>query len=290
MPELPEVETVKRGLAKLITDKKIIGLAFDFPKSFPNSQSDVDQFMINSTIVSVSRRAKVLRIDLSSDYTLLIHLRMTGQMVFVGRERFGAGHPSDSLIGKLPDRSTRVTITFSDGSRLFFNDQRKFGWMQLMPIVSIDDVKFIKELGPEPLDKSFTAIVLKDRLMRRKNSNIKATLLDQKIIAGIGNIYADEALWSSKIYPKRTVASLTNKEYLMLFNELQSILLLSIKKGGSSDRNYVNAQGKKGSYISFAKVFRREGKSCYRCKDVIQKIRVAGRGTHVCVTCQRIER
>lgn len=288
MPELPEVETVRRGLADLIIGKTVKWVENDNPKSFPNTSEDVKQFLISAKVIGVHRRAKVLMIDLSSNYSLMVHLKMTGQLVFValGQDRFGAGHPTDSLVGELPDKSTRVTITFEDGSHLYFNDQRKFGWMRLMPTEEIKNTPFMQKVGPEPLEDSFLPEVLAERLLRKKKSNIKAALLDQTVIAGIGNIYADEALWGAKIHPARLVGSLTKKELASLYTEIRDILNLSIQKGGSTNKNYVNAEGKRGSYMDFAKVFRREGQQCFRCGGEVRKIRVAGRGTHVCPNCQ----
>ena len=288
MPELPEVETVRRGLADLIVGKKVEDVSNDNPKSFPNPDEDVKQFLVGATITGVRRRAKVLMIDLSTAYSLMAHLKMTGQLVFVapGKDRFGAGHPNDSLVGELPDKSTRVVITFNDNSHLYFNDQRKFGWVRLMPTEEIKNTPFMQKVGPEPLEDSFLPGNLVERLSRKKKSNIKAALLDQTVVAGIGNIYADEALWGAKIHPKRLVGSLTKQELTNLYTEIRAVLNLSIQKGGSTNKNYVNAEGKRGSYMDFARVFRREGQSCSRCQSEIQKIRVAGRGTHVCPHCQ----
>lgn len=287
MPELPEVETVRIGLSKLLPQKKIKAVTHDWPKSFPNAASNVDTFLIGATITDVRRRAKVLMIDLDTDYTLVIHLKMTGQMVFVGKERFGAGHPSDSLINELPDKSTRVTFEFTDGSHLFFNDQRKFGWVRLLPSVEVPNIDFFKKVGPEPLAVEFTWQQFRDRLQRRKNSNIKAVLLDQTVIAGVGNIYADESLWGAKIHPETLVRDVSDSKTKLLFSELQYVLNLAIEKGGSSNHTYVNAEGKKGSYMDFARVFRREKLPCPRCGTVIIKTRVAGRGTHLCPYCQK---
>src|SRR5690349_5037063 len=141
MPELPEVETVRLGLLRLLPKRTIATEAHDWDKGFPNAPEDVKQFLIGATVTDVRRRAKVLIIDLSSQYSLVIHLKMTGQLVFRSdTARFGAGHPSHSLVGELPDKSTRVTLTFTDGSKLFFNDQRKFGWMRLMPTVEVEQL------------------------------------------------------------------------------------------------------------------------------------------------------
>ncbi len=286
MPELPEVETVRRGLQRLIVRKTIARETHDIDKSFPNEVNEVAEFMVGATITAVHRRAKVLLIDLDTAYTLVIHLKMTGQLVYVGAERFGAGHPNDSLIGNLPDKSTRVTVTFTDDSRLFFNDQRKFGWMRLLPTVSVPEIDFMKRVGPEPLEDSFTASLFIPRVRRRKNSTIKATILDQTVLAGVGNIYADESLWGAKIYPASRVSDLSDSQLSDLLTEIKTVMLLSIEKGGSTDRNYVNAEGKRGSYIDFARVFRREGLDCPRCGTTIEKTRVAARGTHFCPVCQ----
>ena len=343
MPELPEVETVRAGLKQLLVGHAIISEHHDTPKGFPNSPGDVAQFLIGAKIIDVRRRAKVLMIDLNTRYTLVIHLKMTGQLVYVKNEqvpndksqktieiaprhsrdlssvasakeeggnpvikdpgspiksgmtepvesRFGAGHPNDSLIGKLPDRSTRVQLKLDSGATLYFNDQRKFGWMRLLPTVEVPNIDFMKKVGPEPLEEDFTADVLFSRLQRRKNTSIKAAILDQTVLAGIGNIYADESLWGAKIHPSTLVKNVSRKQIQILFKEIQYVLRLSIEKGGSTDRNYVNAEGKRGSYIDFARVFRKEGMPCPRHPGTeIIKIRVAARGTHTCPKCQKIK-
>lgn len=288
MPELPEVETIRLGLARLLPGLKVTDVWHDWPKSFPNAPADVARFMLKAHIKLVRRRAKVLIIELSSKYSLVIHLKMTGQLVFWGKEKFGAGHPSDSLINKLPDKSTRVVIDFSDGSKLFFNDQRKFGWMRLLPTIEIPEIDFFKKVGPEPLEDDFTPDKFKQRLYRRKNSPIKSVLLDQTVLAGVGNIYADEALFAARIHPLTPVHMVSGIKLVALYKDLRDVLWLSIKKGGSTDRNYVDAQGNKGSYLNFAQVFRRQGQSCPRCTTTIVKIRAAGRGTHVCPRCQKL--
>jgi formamidopyrimidine-DNA glycosylase len=283
MPELPEVETVRIGLSRLIVGKTVAAVEHDWPKSFPNTQEDVAEFLVGAKIVGVERRAKVLLVELSSKYSLVIHLKMTGQLVFRSKtEDFGAGHPSDSLVNPLPDKSTRVTIGFTDGSTLFFNDQRKFGWVRLIPTVEIPNLDFFKKVGPEPLAADFSWQIMRERLLRRRNTNIKAALLDQTVVAGVGNIYADESLWGAKIHPTVMVRDLSEKQFKDLHKALRDVLQLSIDKGGSSNHTYVDAEGKKGSYMSFANVFRREGQACPRCGTIIIKTRVAGRGTHLC--------
>lgn len=289
MPELPEVETVRRGLNTLLIGHAIKTVSFDTAKSFPNVPADVKQFVAGAKVINIRRRAKVLIIDLSSEHSLVVHLKMTGQLVYRGEAVFGAGHPNNSLIGELPDKSTRVTFELDKGAKLFFNDQRKFGWVKLFPTIEVPNIDFMKKFGPEPLEKTFTSDELFERLQKRKNSTIKAALLDQSVLAGVGNIYADESLWAAKIHPETRVKNIPRSKINSLYSELLAVLRLSIEKGGSTDKNYVNAEGKKGSYISFAKVFRKEGTPCQRHPDtLIQKIRVAGRGTHICPKCQQM--
>jgi formamidopyrimidine-DNA glycosylase len=285
---LPEVETIRLGLAKLLPGLVIADVRHDWPKSFPNAPADAARFMVGAKIKHVHRRAKVLLIELSSNYSLVIHLKMTGQLVFVGKERFGAGHPNQDLVGELPAKATRVTIDFKNGSQLFFNDQRKFGWMRLLPTIEVPEIDFFKKVGPEPLEDDFTAHQFIDRVMRRKNTNIKAAILDQTVIAGIGNIYADEGLWGAKIHPATIVSQVPKAKLVALYSSLRAVLKLSIEKGGSSDRNYVDAKGQRGSYLAFANVFRKDGQPCPRCGTTIEKIRVAGRGTHYCPHCQKV--
>lgn len=290
MPELPEVETVRAGLAHLIVNRKIQLVEHDTPKSFPNSEADVKKFLFGATIIGVRRRAKVLLIDLSSQYTLVIHLKMTGQLVFRNKSiSFGAGHPNDSLVGALLDRSTRVIFSFSDGSTLFFNDQRKFGWVKLLPTLEVPNIDFMRKVGPEPLEEDFSPEQFTERFQRRPNTSIKAALLDQTVVAGVGNIYADESLWAARIHPLALVKNISKIQFHSLYKELRSVMNLSISKGGSTDRNYVNAEGRRGSYIEFANVFRREGQECKRCGSIIVKMRAAGRGTHVCPRCQVLQ-
>jgi formamidopyrimidine-DNA glycosylase len=288
MPELPEVETVRIGLSRLLPGKQIARESHDWPKSFPNA-ADVREFLIGAKVASVKRRAKVLLIELDDGYSLVIHLKMTGQLVYRSdHERFGAGHPNDSLIGELPDKSTRVTLEFTDQSKLFFNDQRKFGWMRLLPTIAVPDLDFFRKVGPEPLEHDFTAPDFVARLRRRAKSAVKSVLLDQTVVAGVGNIYADESLWGAKVHPSTLVQNLTDVQLERLYVALVAVLKLSIEKGGSTDRNYVDAHGRRGSYLTFASVFRREGQACPRCGSHIVKIRAAGRGTHLCPHCQKL--
>ena len=286
MPELPEVETVKRGLEKLIVGHRILDVKVTNEKSFQTTPDDTQQFLLNAKVRQIRRRAKVLLIDLSTDYSLVIHLKMTGQIVFRGQENWGGGHPNNSFIEELPNRTTRVEFDSSNG-KLFFNDQRKFGWIKLLPTTQVEDLDFVKKLGPEPLSDNPQNEFLK-RARRRNNSVIKAVILDQSVIAGIGNIYADEALWIAKVHPETRTRDLSDSQLLEILDSAIQVMTKSIDAGGSSMKNYIKADGSRGDYLEkFANVFSRDGLACPRCGHEIVKIRVAGRGTHICPTCQR---
>lgn len=287
MPELPEVETVVRGLNRLIVDKTITSVDCSNQKSFSVSKTELNQLVINASVNSVVRRAKIIIIHLSSGYSLLVHLKMTGQLVFRGSEDWGAGHPSDSLIGELPDKSTRLIIYFSDFSKLYFNDQRKFGWVKLFKTSELATLNTITKLGPEPLEPKFTDKLFIKNVSRRSKSNIKAVLLDQTVLSGIGNIYADEALFNAGIHPESKVGDIPIEKLKQLKKEIVKVLQLSIEQGGSTNKNYVNAEGKRGSYLDFANVYARTGLGCNICSRPIVKIRTAGRGTHICTNCQK---
>jgi len=279
MPELPEVETVRRGLQQLLVGRRVVACEVLNPGSFAPASP-----LEGATFAAARRRAKLLLLDLDCRRTLTIHLKMTGQLVVRGVEDWGGGHPSDSLVDALPDRSTRVIIDLDDGSRLFFNDQRKFGWMRLLPTDEADALT--AGLGPEPMDADAWPI-FRERIRRHDRTVIKAALLNQTVVAGIGNIYADEALWSARIHPATRVGALSDRALKRILLAAAEVMELSIELGGSTSRNYVNAEGERGAYLDFANVFARQGQPCHRCGKAIVKTRVAGRGTHVCPSCQR---
>ena len=281
MPELPEVETIRRGLEKFIKDAKITKVKILCDKSFIGPKELIE----NQRVTDLRRKGKALLIDLDNGITMMIHLRMTGQLIFRGEENFAGGHPTDSFMNELPDKQTRVEIELDNG-KLFFNDQRKFGFIKVLETSEVENDKFIKSLAKEPWE--ITEKEFKENLMHHKSAPIKATILDQKVIAGLGNIYADEALFFAKIHPKRETGSLTDTEIKNLLEGARTVMEASINSGGSTMKTYVKADGTKGDYLRlFAKVFRREGEPCEKCGTEIVKIRVAGRGTHICPKCQK---
>lgn len=287
MPELPEVETVRDGLDRILKGKAIQSVEILNDKSLQMSRNDLNIFVIGAKVLGARRRAKMLIIDLDSDYSLLIHLKMTGQIVWRGERSWAAGHPNDSMIGDLPDRTTRIIFNFADG-RLYFNDQRKFGWIRLYPTSSLGDIPEITKLGPEPLEGDPSDEFLR-RIRRHARTSIKAATLNQQVIVGVGNIYADESLWLAKIHPQTKVGQLSDGELVNLLNCIRRSLQAGLDAGGSTIRNYVRVDGTRGNYLDkFAHVYGREGKPCDRCGHEIVKIKVAGRGTHICPNCQKL--
>lgn len=286
MPELPEVETIRRGLEPLILKKKIVQVDVDTQtrKAFQGDEKDV----VETIVVGLRRRGKALLIDLSNGMTMMIHLRMTGQLIWRGideRDNFAAGHPSKNFMAELPNSQTRVSFVFEEGA-LYFNDQRKFGFVRVLSTEKVEEEKFIRELAKEPWE--MTTKELFERCQRHAKAPIKAVLLDQKVIAGLGNIYADESLFYASVHPAKKAGELTEEQVALILKGARSVMMESIDSGGSTMATYVKPDGSTGSYLeNFAKVFRREGRDCVRCGETILKTRVAGRGTHYCPKCQK---
>lgn len=290
LPELPEVETIKIGLSKKLIGKKIVDIDVLNKKSFQGKLEDV----LGSKIVGIERRAKLIRIILSNDLNLLFHLKLTGQLIVVDHgERFAGGHPSHDWHAKLPNSSTRIIFDFSDNIKLFFNDLRKFGWCKVLKSETIVRL-FNEDFGVEPFDlrsgqasKEFNIEYLLTQAKRIPNRNIKQFLMDQKIIAGIGNIYADEILFESRVMPTRKIKDLKLSEWQKIHENIIKILKLGIKYGGTTDSDYVNALGKKGGMQDHLKVYHRTGKPCFGCKGMVKRMTIGGRGTHYCPICQK---
>ena len=284
MPELPEVETIKLGLKKRIIGKKITDIIIENKKSFQGDSKDV----ISSSIIDIERRAKLIRIKLSDGLNLLFHLKLTGQLIVIDQnERFAGGHPSHDWHAELPNSNTRITFDLSDNIKLYFNDMRKFGWCKVLKSSEIEAI-YKKDYGFEPLDKEFTVEYLLGKAKRIPNRNIKQFLMDQTIAAGMGNIYTDEALFSANISPLRKTKEMTLTDWQKVINSSQTVLKLGIKHGGTTDSDYVDAEGNKGGMQNYLKVYHRTGKPCANdCSGVVKRITIGGRGTHFCSICQK---
>ncbi|MBM3246072.1 MAG: DNA-formamidopyrimidine glycosylase [Candidatus Omnitrophica bacterium] len=266
MPELPEVETVKRELERAVLGKKITEVLVRHPKVIREpAVAKFQQGLAGVTIKNILRKAKVLILELSSGKSLVIHLKMTGQLVYPGN-----------------GKASRVSFKLSDGKWLDFNDQRLFAELRLL-----DDwrkLKFIQGLGPEPF--AISAEQFKTMLDAQK-TKIKPLLMDQTFISGVGNLYAAEALFRAKIHPQRTANSLSDEEKTRLLKEIKDTLAEAIEHKGSSVDQYVQLSGRPGDYVKYHKVYDRAGKPCLVCKTPIKRISLASRGTYFCPKCQR---
>lgn len=253
-------------------------------------------------VTRLRRFGKALVIDMDNGNSLLIHLRMTGQLIWwddaadeacddeatAGEvmPSFAGGHPSENFVSKLPNRQTRAILHLTRGT-LFFNDQRKFGFIKCLSTEEVERDAFVRKLAPEPW--KMTAEELHERFMRHKNSAIKSVILDQTVVCGLGNIYADESLWRAGIHPERKAGSVSLEEAEVLLAMMREVMEQSIGAGGSTIRNYVKADGTRGNYLDkFAKVYGREGQDCVRCGAKLMKTKVGGRGTRYCPECQKM--
>jgi len=291
MPELPEVETIKGDLEKKILRKKISKIEVRDKKIIKNQLAGFKKILENNSFAGINRIGKLLIFSLSDKKNyLLIHLKMTGQLIYCLKDYcLGGGHSIESDIKKQNlsgpnNKYTRIIFQFNDNSKLFFNDLRRFGYLKIADKKGRE--KIIEDYGIEPLTKSFIFEKFKNVLGRRKIA-IKAVLMNQKLIAGIGNIYADEILFRAKIRPSRKVNTLSHDEIKRIFKFAKEIIKKAIKYRGTTFSNYVDSQGKKGNFTRFLRVYGREGKKCYRCNGIIVKKKLAGRGTHYCPKCQK---
>jgi formamidopyrimidine-DNA glycosylase len=272
MPELPEVETIRRGLEERLAGRTITTLRIppDLGKPVPvvkgMDEASFREGVIGARIDGVSRRGKYLVLQLDSGQMLVIHLRMTGALLFQEAPE---------------DRFVRAVFSFDDGSEMRFSDVRKFGGLWLVEDLS----QVTQALGPEPLGDGFSEELLALAVAGRK-APVKSIILDQRRIAGIGNIYADEACFAAKINPQRLGATLTSEEVVGLHAAIRDVLTAGLDHGGASFRDYRNTGGNVGSMQKHVKVFRRTGKPCYVCGATIERVKVGGRSTHFCPTCQ----
>lgn len=272
MPELPEVETVRRGLEKLILGKKISNIDIRYPKMIKTDMQEFQKEMPGQVIQSMGRRGKYLLFYLS-DKVLISHLRMEGKYFY---------YPD-----QVPERKhAHVLIHFEDGGTLVYEDVRKFGTMELLAPELLEAYFISKKLGPEPTEQDFDLGRFKLALKKSKKP-IKSHLLDQTLVAGLGNIYVDEVLWRAKVHPARISQSLTAQEARKVHDETIKVLGQAVEKGGSTIRTYTNAFGEDGTMQEFHQVYDKTGQACSRCGAIIEKIQLGGRGTHFCPKCQR---
>lgn len=286
MPELPEVETIRRDLSKLILGKTIAKVILHKPKIVKSSAKEFVKILTGNKIKNFNRRGKLLIAELAKGGWILIHLKMTGQLIYrYGDKVISGGHPEAFSIDKLPNKYSHIILTFADKSQLFFNDMRQFGYMKLVDKKELDRV--LSSYGIEPLTKNFTLPNFQ-KVLKNKTIAIKAVLLSQSHVSGIGNIYADETCFMAGILPSRRAHKLRLDEITRLHRACHVIIKKAVAKRGTTFRDYRDPSGDKGNYVKYLKVYGRGGEKCLRCKvNVLNKARVAGRGTVFCKKCQK---
>jgi len=278
MPELPEVETIKRQLEKSIVNKKIKSVQVFLPRLVKAPLKEFQKVVLNATIKSVKRRAKILIFELTNGWSILIHLKLSGRLIFRRKDE------------ALKDEDTKwnhLIYYFSDGSRLFHNDLRQFGYVKLVKTNELAEFFKKEKIGPEPLDRDFDISIFRNIINSKPRAKIKQFLMDQQNIAGIGNLYSDEILFFAGVHPLRKVSDLNDEEIKKIFEGIKKILTEAIKFQGSSVDLYLDARGEEGKYVPRLKVYGREGERCKKCNQIIKRLKIGGRSAHFCPTCQK---
>jgi len=289
MPELPEVETTAKGLKSKVLNRTFVDVWSDWKKTvkLPKDFETFKKEIINKKINNIYRRAKNVIFDLSDNYSLLIHQKMTGHLL-VGKwqEKNGAWKPVDekSLLNDPYNRFLHLIFFLDNGEMIALSDARKFAKVELWKTEDLE--KELEKMGPEPLEKSFTFEKFKS-VLKNKKGRVKQVIMNPEIIAGIGNIYASEALWSAKIHPEKSVAKLSEKELKSLYRAIQKVLELGVKLGGESFSDYRKPDGSKGDFDTERKVYKRENQKCHRCGIKIKRISFGGRSAFYCPYCQK---
>lgn len=282
MPELPEVETLKLGLQKYLVGHIIESVELRLKKQFQGDVTDVE----GAKVIGVRRFGKGLVIDLSNKFSLAIHIKLTGQLIYRGKDEPKTIDVDMTRVGKtLPNNWTHIIFHLDTGATLFYNDIRQFGWIKVVPTDKVGGLPFFKELGPEFLsnlgEQEFAQILGKSK------TAIKPLIMDQQKMAGLGNIYANDALYLAKINPKRPANSLSSEEIKNFYKAILTVLKKGLESGGASELTFVNVLGEKGGYQEHSLVYAHQGQKCSRDGHIIEKISLGGRGTYFCPECQK---
>lgn len=281
MPELPEVETIAVQLSEVLIGKTITKVIVYREKNF---LGDSDS-LVGRRVKAVGRKAKMVGIEFENFEGLVqVHLKMTGQLILVsGEKRVVGGHPTSDWVKSLPSKHTRVEIFFDNGSTLFFNDMRAFGWMRIT--TKEEQNRQAKDMPPDVVDMEFTLKYF-ESILKKYRRPIKIVLLDQLLMGGIGNIYANDVLNLAKILPTRKASEIKHSEVEKLYEVVKYLIGFGIKCGGASAANYVDTKGLGGTYQNYFLTYKRDGKPCKNCGQKIVKIKLGGRGTFYCPRCQ----
>jgi formamidopyrimidine-DNA glycosylase len=287
MPELPEVESVRQDLLSCVLHQKIKGIEITWPKLV--KKLSVEEFIekvLGQPIKDIQRIGKLLIFEINQDLYWLIHLKMTGQLIFKDKKCvIGGGHTQEARDLDVPHRHTRATITFQDGSALYFNDMRKFGYFSLVNRQELEEI--FKNYGLEPGTPNWQWPEFEKLLKKHSSAKLKAFLLNQKYISGLGNIYADEACFCAALKSQRVLKTLTTKDRKALFDCIYKVIIEAVAARGTTFRDYRDGRGQPGNYFQRLKVFQRQGEKCVRCGEIIVKKKFVGRGTHFCPNCQK---
>jgi len=282
MPELPEVETIKLQLARFLKNHRIVSIDVRNRKTFQGDEKKI----LDTKIVDTRRFAKVVVIDLSNKFSILAHVKLTGQFIYRGPNLKKPGDLSKKVVGGVPGPHTLVIFNLDKGGILYYNDIRRFGWIRVVKTSEVPNEPFIKKLGPEP----FNGLTLEKfkEILSTTSRPIKIVLMDQEKMGGVGNIYANDALWLSKINPKTPAKSLNTEAAKSLYGSVLKVLKAGLKYGGASELAFVTPDGKEGEYQKHTLAYGREGDVCDRChKSVFKKFFLGGRGTYYCPVCQK---
>ncbi len=287
MPELPEVESLRRDLSSTLVGRSIVAVEARLPKLFLAPTGLVLSDLAGRRILALRRRAKFLIVDLSDELAMVIHLRLAGQLVHRtadGITLAEGGHPVPAYGAPLPHKSTHFSFRLDDGGSLFLTDIRQFGRVWLLPASEVEGLLALSKLGPEPLDPSFTLDVLRERIEKRGKTGLKALLLDQHFVGGVGNIYADEIAFASGMTPATRADEIRGERLERLHASIRDVLSYAVREGVAEILN-----GKAAPHRDFPKVHGRAGSPCPTCATPIQKIRFVGRGTYTCPSCQPMD-
>lgn len=287
MPELPEVQTTVNGLNKTVKGKKIVDVWNDYKSPYFKNREEIKnpkfytkfkKLVVGQKILKAERRAKNILIHLSNKWTILIHMKMTGHLLYEGYKK----DPFNSHI--------RLYFKFDNGKHLYFSDMRKFAKVTIIETDKLAHSIHLAQLGPEPLENSFQFPIFKSQLMKRAKGKIKPVLMDQTLIAGIGNIYSDEILWRAGVHPVSHVDKIPEKNFKEMFKAMKEVLNKGIDFGGDSMSDYRNIKGEKGKFQEQHKAYQLKGKPCSKrsCKGIIERMVVATRSAHFCPVHQKL--
>lgn len=283
MPELPEVETARRISEEHLVGRTVAAIEVRLPKLLRDSPIPTSDVLIGATLVAARRRAKVLTLDFSNDLSLMLHFKLAGQWAVFTPDgsRHVAGHPHPKPDGEYPHKATHATIWFTDGTEVQYSDIRQFGWWRIMDTSVVDEALAVFGYGPEATG-GLNVNELAEKMTRRGIA-IKALLLDQSFIAGLGNIYVDEVLWRSRVHPATPANAISTVKRRAIVRHIPDVMAEGIRQGGAKIINNIAHP-----VDDFPSIHAREGEACLRCGTIIQKTRVAQRGTYICPKCQKL--